>query len=310
MSTSLLFHNVLDDELFSKIGYVSQPLSGQYIDENNEERDLTIEPLEGQETVFQIVDPKVNWDPDIHNLILNQEIEIQNPMFLFNSNGGLVTADSKIGIAFRWYSKDSNQYNVYPFGSISYEDKNNKFLQLNIKIPRGSLRGKVTFDIILYLLEKGPAMSNIVTGTVLGVLERKQILLDGDASMFPIVEVNDPLKPLWWVICNFDEPLIDPFNTENVAIVINTGHKHAKHLKIERGLASSPLLLEIVANGLQLIVQNVKDSGDWEEIQKNHSEPGSIGEAIYYFINTFSWDLSSPENLARSIREDFDSRFK
>ena len=309
MSSTLLFHNVLDDELFSRIGYIPQPLSGQYIDENNEVIDLTIEPLEGQEKVFQIVDPKVNWDPDIHNLMLYQEIEIQNTKFLFNSDG-LVTADSEIGVAFRWYSKDSNQYNVYPIGRITNNEIHNKFLNLNIEIPSGSLSGKVTFDIIFYLAKKGPTMSNIVTGTVLGVLERKQILLEGDASMFPIVEVDDSLKPLWWVICNFDEPVVEQFNTENIAIVINMGHKNAKHLKIEKGLTSSPLLLEIIANGLQIIVQKIKESGDWDLIQQNHSEPGSIGEAIYYFINTFSWDISSPENLARSIREDFDNRFK
>ncbi|WP_449540454.1 hypothetical protein [Ferdinandcohnia sp. Marseille-Q9671] len=308
MSSSILFHRVLDDQLFQKIGYMPQPLKGCYINELFEEIDLSIEPLEGQEKVYQLADPKVHWDPDIHNLILSQEIVIANPMFLFNT-GGLVTSDSVIGVALRWYSKDSSQYNVFPAGEISYSDVSNKVININVEIPEGNLRGKVTFDIVLYLAKQGLSMKNAVAGTILGVLENKQIIFDGESSIFPIVEVNDPKKPLWWVTCDIDEPLYDRFTEDNVAIVINTGHKNSRLLKIEKGIGSSPILMEIIATGLQIIIEKVKESGDWQQILTNKSEPGSIGQAIYYFVNTFNWDVTSPENLAKSIREDFDKRF-
>ena len=105
--------------------------------------------------------------------------------------------------------------------------------------------------------------------------------------------------------------MYDKFDEDNVAIVLNKGHRHARNLKTEKGIGSSPLLLEIIATGIQTIIEKAKLSGEWQQIRNDDgNQPGSIGEAIYYFINTFSWDTTSPENLLKSIREDFDKRFK
>jgi hypothetical protein len=309
MSGGIPFHNILNEKLYNKIGFTSQPVKAFYINEEKEKIEMSLEPIEGQENLYQIVDPKVNWDPEIHNLELKQIFEIQNPGFLFG-NGGLVDPESILGIAVRWYSKESQQYYVYPVGEIANFDNQVKEYKIDINIPKGTLRGKVTFELVLYLKYLSSHTTNIVPGTILGVLENIQILFDGESSIFPIVETNDPSKPLWWVVCNFDDPLSDPFGDENIKIVINSGHRHYKNIKIEKGIGSSPLLVEILASALQLIIEKVKSTGEWEQILRNESEPGSIGEAVYYFINTFGWDYSTPESLARSIREDFDQRFK
>lgn len=269
---------------------------------------MTAEKIEGLEKTFKLTDQKVSWDPDIHDLQLQKKIDIVNPQFLFGEKG-LVATNGTVGIAFEWYSRDSSLRQVNKTVEIRSDYISPLSIQINVSIPKGMLRGKVTFDIVLYLIEDEKNKYS-VPGTVLGNLEDFDIVFDGDSSSFPIVEVNEPSKPLWWVNCDFTDPLYDRFTTDNASIVLNRGHKLARQLKIEKGLGSSPLLLEILASGLQLIIEKAQLSGDWALIMKDQSDPGSIGQAIYYFINTFSWDISSPERLARSIRADFDTRFK
>jgi hypothetical protein len=308
VTTSILFHNVLSENTFDKIGFTSQPFFASYLNEEYEEVKMSVELLEGQENTYEIVDPKVHWDPERHDLNLQQDIEIQNPSFLFGEDG-IVEAGAKLGIAFRWFSKDSAQRRVTPIGEIIPDKYSPLEFNIDVSIPRGTFRGRVTFEVILYLLEAGE-YGRVVPGTVLGILESTQLLFDGESSLFPIVEVTDSSKPLWWVTCDFDDPLYDQFSEENVSIVLNTGHKLSRNLKIEKGISSSPLLVEIIASGLQIILDKVKGMGEWEQILNGESEHGSIGEAIFYFVNTFGWDTTSPEKLARSIREDFDKRLK
>ncbi|MCA1063881.1 hypothetical protein QTG56_01465 [Rossellomorea sp. AcN35-11] len=308
MTTSILFHNVLSEDTFDKIGFSSQPFNASYLNEEYEEVHMSVELIEGQENTYEIVDPKVHWDPEKHDLNLQQDIGIQNPSFLFGEHG-IVEAGAKLGVAFRWFSKDSSQRRVSHVGVITFDKYSHLELEIDVNIPKGTFRGRVTFEVILYLLEAGD-YGHVVPGTVLGTLESTQMLFDGESSLFPIVEVKDPSKPLWWVTCDFDDPLYDQFSEENVSIVLNTGHKLSRNLKIEKGISSSPLLVEIIASGLQIIIEKVKGMGEWEQILSGESEHGSIGEAIYYFVNTFGWDTASPEKLARSIREDFDKRLK
>jgi hypothetical protein len=308
LTTSILFHNVLNENIFNKIGFSSQPFYASYLNEEYEEVQMSVELIEGQENTYEIVDPKVHWDPEKHDLNLQQDIEIQNPSFLFGEDG-IVEADAKLGAAFRWFSKDSAQRRVTPIGVITSDKYSHLELDINVNIPKGTFRGRVTFEVIFYLLEAGE-YSHAVPGTVLGTLESTQLLFDGESSLFPIVEVKDPSKPLWWVTCDFDDPLYDQFSEENVSIVLNTGHKLSRNLKIEKGISSSPLLVEIIASGLQIIIDKVKGMGEWEQLLNGESEQGSIGEAIFYFVNTFGWDTTSPEKLAKSIREDFDKRLK
>lgn len=308
MSTSILFHNVLNESVYDKIGFTTQPFVASYINEEYEEINMSVEPVDGLENTYEILDPKVHWDPERHELNLQQDIEIQNPSFLFGE-GGIVENDAKLGVAFRWYSKDSAQRKVVPIGEITAERNSSLQLNIDVNISKGMFRGRVTFEVILYLLEAGKN-GRAVPGTVLGILESAQILFDGESSLFPIVELNDPAKPLWWVSCEFDDPLYEKFSEENVSIILNKGHRLSRNLKIEKGISSSPLLVEIIASGLQIIIEKVKDMGEWEQILNGESENGSIGEAIFYFVSTFGWDTASPEKLARSIREDFDKRLK
>lgn len=306
MSTILSFHKELDEVLFQKIGYTEQPLQATYINESGELIEMEVSLEEGQENTFQLLDPKVHWDPEIHEVEFHFEFEIENPRFLFGKNG-LTDDEGILGVAIRWYSRDSAQMRIEPVATLKSTDSN-FYHKKNLKIEKGILRGKLTLEVILYMHQPSPNQ-HIVGGTILGTLGSTNILIDGNSSMFPILEIDDPSKPLWWVECNFEDALYDSFTDDNVSIILNVGHRHARQLKLDKGIGSSPLLIEILASGIQTIIEEAKNAGDWEDILNNKSEPGSIGEAIYYFVSVFSWDTSSPKTLLKSIREDFDKRF-
>ncbi|KAB8125582.1 hypothetical protein F9U64_22375 [Gracilibacillus oryzae] len=307
MSTLLTFYKNLDDDLFQKIGYSEQPIRASYINEENELIEMEVALEEGQENTFHLLDPKVHLAADVHDVNLNFELEIENPQFLFGPNG-LSDEDGVLGIAVRWYSRDSAQMKIQPVSTLTASDEH-FYNETELTIEKGIIRGKLTIEIILYMAQPGIKQKQIASGTVLGTLHSTLILIDGNSSMFPILEVDDPSRPLWWVECNFEDPLYDSFTDDNVAIIINIGHRNARHLKLEKGIGSSPLLLEILATGMQIIIEEAKETGEWDDILRNRSEPGSIGEAIYYFTNMFLWDISSPKKLLKSIRDDFNGRF-
>ncbi|MCP3027017.1 hypothetical protein [Halobacillus sp. A5] len=313
MNTSIFFHRIIDEKLFNKIGFTSQPFTAFYKNEDGEEIHMKTEPVEGQVGTQQIVDPRIQWDPAVNNISLNKEMILLNPEFLFGENG-IASEEEMLGVAIRWFSRESSQRRVIPLTEFSVRDKGPLSFVADFEIEEGIVRGNVTFETFIYVAKVTTtdySNRSARDGITLGTLESTNIMLDGDASMFPIVEVNDSSQPLWWVECNFTEPLYDQFAEENVAIVLNMGHKFSKKLLLENGINSSPLFTEIIASGLQIIIERVKESGDWPSILINrNTEPGSIGEAVFYFINTLNWDIGSPESLAKSIREDFDSRFK
>lgn len=39
-------------------------------------------------------------------------------------------------------------------------------------------------------------------------------------------------------------------------------------------------------------------------------EQGSVGQALYYFMETLGWDLSTPEAVSLSVRKFFDQRMQ
>lgn len=297
MSNTLLFHKSLTSEMISQIGYQEQPSKGYYFSQG-EEIEIDIVALDDSLSSYKIEDPRVIWDPEIHEINFIKQIEIAHPQFLFGDDG-LVDEQESVGIALRWYSKESSMVVVKEVASISVKDLS---VEINIeeKIESGILRGNVTFEIIL--VDK-------IIGRILGTLSNQTIVLDGNSSLFPIQEVEYKGEPLWWVTLNYSDPMVDEFDLSNVAISLNFAHKNAKHLKLDKGVKSSPLLVEIISSALEIIINDVKESQDWISIMNNESDEGSIGAIVHYFINTFEWDVSSPALLAKSIREDLDTRF-
>src|SRR5699024_10668208 len=126
--------------------------------------------------------------------------------------------DSVLGIAIRWHSRDSAQMQIIPIATLSAFNSN-LHKETEIGIEKGVIRGKLTLEVILYMQQPSLNQNQIASGTVLGILGSNIILIDGNSSIFPILEIDDPSKPLWWVECNFEDPLYDLFIDDNASVI-------------------------------------------------------------------------------------------
>ncbi|MGP3739601.1 hypothetical protein ACTWKB_13250 [Bacillus sp. 4A_MP2] len=148
-------------------------------------------------------------------------------------------------------------------------------------------------------------------GTILGKLVEWAIILDGSGSTFPIVLVNEPDKPLWYVDFNYTEPLVEPFDKEYIAIYLNKAHVAFPSIQNPKTKLDQTLYVEFLASALQLILQNLMECPDWYDIQDGRNcEEGSIGQVMHYFKTTLNWDFDTPEKLAMSLRKDLETRVK
>ena len=93
-------------------------------------------------------------------------------------------------------------------------------------------------------------------------------------------------------------------------MIFNQAHPNYRLLKIENGMNGSPFLSDVIASALQVIISKTIDTlGSVEALDNvDYASPGSILDAVHYFISTFGWDPHSPERLAETIRLDFDRR--
>ncbi len=312
MQNTISLYRYLDEKLLNKIGYEVEPVIFSHTSEEEERLFFLEEDGEERLDVYLMNDKEGIWDPGIHDLTVRQWCSIEMPRFLFGSSG-IATEDSCIGIAVSWYSRTSALRGIKPLSSFKSNVLGPKEFDLEVTFKKGQLRGAVVIETILYLKKSGQQTESgfaTETGTVLGILDRKVLFFDGEGSEFPIVEIEDPAKPLWWVECNWTDPLTDLFDTDNVRIYLNQKHRYSKEINFRKGIGQTPLLIEILASAFQIIISELSQGTEWTDIKLGQNfEKGSIGEAIYYFLSTFDWDTSSPEKLAKTIREGLYSRF-
>lgn len=313
MSEIISSYPVLQEEGLARIGYISEKPKCRYVD-GYEEFDLQLDGNENSMSYTgKLKDPRCTWYPDTHNLILSKNCQITSAYHLFGV-GGVAASDSVLGLALRWISTKSDERGVIPFGEITRKDSAVAF-NVEVKFERGKLKGSLKYQTILYLKEAASPSPNEgcysqQPGTVLGVLDHGELYVDGNGSIFPIVTVSLPGKPLWQVYFNDTaNPLQDAFDSENVEIRLNKAHPNYDALKIESSLAESSLFVEVLSSAMMVIVEAAKElcEEDWDEVMNGYGyESGSIAEAIHYFHSKLQWDMSSAPALSSSIREFFE----
>lgn len=315
MNNEILFHKQLNEKLFMKIGYEAEPYSFSYF-YNGITKKMNInqsQEIEHKREQIFIQDEEGIWEPDKYNLIIEKKVYINNPSFLFTENG-IAAPDAVLGVALNWFSKSSNQRGITKIGSITRGQNLPFSAELKQVFEKSQLNGEITLEIVIYLEKAAKfqaAWYSSQSGTLLGTLDTQLVILDGSGSSFPILEVVAPSMPLWFVTFNFTDLLTDPFTEEFVCINLNSSHKNFKYIDDKKGDFSAPMLIEVLAAALQVIVQKTLDSPERENIINGMNlEDGSIGQAVYYFLKTFNWDASSPEKLAETIRKDLESRIE
>lgn len=262
-------------------------------------------------------DPRGVWAAETFGLNVLRVFKFADYSVFFGSKG-LAAKNAEIGLALSWISTGSDCRGVLPLGSF-YQNETPEEVFVEHYFDRDLLKGSLILDIIIYLKNSGIQEEDEKhlakkIGTVLGTLSHCEFFIDGDGSFFPIAEVNEPGRPLWWVDYNDGaDPFTDMFTENNVAVYFNAAHPNYRALKIGSSLKDSPLFLEVISTALMIIIDSVKSNAgpDWDLIISGEDfDSGSIAQAINYFVNKLEWDITSPVNLSNSIRAFFDKNLQ
>lgn len=311
MAANISLFPIINDELLGKIRYQTTPYELYYINEDQEFL-LRTEEIKGSAMIHKIVDDDGIWSPDDFNFCIRRKYNIRTYQCLFGENG-IACNDAILGIALMWTSSDSKQRGIIPIGDIKNSAKDIDLI-LNYEFSKAQLRGLIEFTTIIYIKTVGkPSLKEEHLaneyGYLLGELDKFTIKLDGEGSVFPIYEINEPRQPLWYVKCEWDDPTYEKFS-DCISININRAHKNYKFLDKTKRTFNEQLLKEIMSSALILIITKLKEQGNYWDVTINGDDlqSGSVSEAIYYFINTLEWDVSTPEAISLSIRKFFDQR--
>ena len=260
------------------------------------------------------------WNVDTSDICFSNKIVIDHYRNLFGPSG-IACKSAKLGLSVAWSSADSRQRGTKKIGTFSVnandyksdEDKTTAEIGFDISFHAASLRGDVSFSIVIYVDKAGvpePGENHLanVEGFILGTIDSFTIRLDGTGSVFPVFEIYDKNKPLWYVRCDWVDPLSDSFS-ENVSININTAHKEYKYLDQTQKTFCKQLLVEVMSSAVCCIIEEARGSVYWDQIIDDDThEHGSVAEVIRYFKDALGWDLSSPKTVSLSSRSFFDGR--
>ncbi len=311
MAANIALFPMINDELLGKIRFQTSTYELFYI-RDDQEFPLCAEEVESSVTVHKVIDEEGIWSPDDYNLGVRRRYSLRTYQCLFGENG-IACKNAVLGLALMWTSADSKQRGVLPIGDIENSARDLE-LTLNHEFTLAQLRGEVEFTTVIYIKSAGTPLWDEEHlgneyGCLLGELDRFIIKLDGTGSVFPIYEIQEYGQPLWYVKCDWDDPTYEPFS-ECVSININTAHKNYKYLDKTKRTFDEQLLKEIMASALNIIITKLKEQDNYWEATTigDDLHSGSVSEAVYYFINSLEWDVSTPEAMSLTIRKFFDQR--
>lgn len=312
MANDILLYPSLNEEFINKIRFQKQKYMFFYTDKNDDEYELLDEPTEAFSSKYCIKDENGIWTQDDNNLGLRRKYCLRTFQCLFGPKG-LACQNAKLGLAIQWTSPNSRQRGVIRIGEFCSTDQIIEAEAEKI-FGKAQLRGEVTFTTILYIAKAGEPNENEshlanTNGYILGELDSFIIKLDGSSSAFPVYEVAEPGQPLWYIKCDWLDPTVDSFS-DSVSINLNTAHKNYAFIDRNEKVFDSQLLAEIMASAIMLIIEKVRlEPGYWDQImQGDNLETGSVGQAIYYFMDALEWDLSTPDSVSLCARKFFDQR--
>ena len=269
-----------------------------------------------EDNTFQLIDNYGMWNPSDNNLEISGKIHLQNINELFGESG-VACHNAKIGIGIRWTSSQSRQRGIIKVVSLSKGDLGGDFAYSYV-FEAGRLRGDIKFDLIFYIEKAGsPSVNEMhlanIPGTVIGTYNEYSFVLslDGMGSMFPIYEKEMPNKPLWNVVCDWDNPASDAFS-EYVYINFNTAHKNYCYINsLDTEHYNPQVVVEIMTQAIFSIMSTLKENEEeWNEmLEGNGLSKGSVSYVINYMINSLGLSVETSADLLYSLREKLEGKF-
>jgi len=133
------------------------------------------------------------------------------------------------------------------------------------------------------------------------------IIVDGQTSIFPIYEEENPDSSLWRFKCNVEDIFEDEFSTENLAIIINRLHPSYPLLNPKEKSYMKSFFVEVVSSALSMLIIEIK-KGSTIDLNNNGAQ-GSVLVALRYFNSLGIKINGTNEELITSVKQFFDKRY-
>lgn len=321
MSSPLFLYPSLTDDIKDSGIFQAKEYVFSYIGQDDIEKQLNYEVAEYASSVNCLKTDGV-WSAEKYNLCVTRTIAVKKFRDLFGPKG-LACKNAELGISLVWKSHDSRQRGAEPI--LTFGVKNSDFNdehdhtfaegEVDFSFPCAKLRGDVILSTVLYIAKSGTPEDNEThlaneEGFILGEFDSFILRLDGTGSLFPVYEVYEKDMPLWYVRCDWTDPLFDSFS-ETVSININIAHKNYKYIDRAQNSFCQQLLVEIMSSALCCIIEKLRSENYLDQILgEDEVEKSSVAEVVRYFFNALDWDFSAPNKLSVSTRMFFDERMK
>ena len=230
------------------------------------------------------------------------ECRTKNVSATYSENDTIYELSCKDDVGLVWRSRSSSLRGANRIAQFSSKSGNIRF-RFKKEFPVASIRGNIDISLELYVISSG---SNrlLTSGSTLGEIDSFTLILEGIGSTFTVFEKSAPGEPLWSVDCDWDDPEYNQFS-ESVRVTINTAHP--AWICSADDEVRKELLKEIMASSMQVIISELEPD---EYNPASEYEPGSVSNAIVYFISRAKVDLSTPSTIASSIRTYLDKSMK
>ena len=256
-------------------------------------------------------DDDSEWLPNNDKLLLNVSFKMNNVKKLFG-NKAFCYQDTILGIGLEWKAHDSRLKNCIKIGEFDKQNDNIVFKKENILI--NDVYSNISFKIIIYVVKPGTFDYYNYYGNKEGLIlfsnTELNLLMKGNASMFPIEYIISPSGPLWDVV-NDNVSLEDDFDLENIRIRINTAHKSFKYIDIKNiDNFNEDMFNDVVSSALTLMILSIKESCQVSSFEFDDDiERGTVAQALLYFRDTLNFKINnSATELANSIKVFLDKR--
>lgn len=257
-----------------------------------------------KEDIIALNEHDENWSPNNHELSLGVTLSVEKPYLLFGKNS-ITAASNKIGLACHMYSKESHFQKTVPIDYIR-NVRNKIEIDFKYEFPPSSLRGHIYFEFFIYLAEKNEVAKYQAdrVGMILNEenVYELELIVDGDASVFPMTEFEEKDGPLWklekyWVDAN--DAI---FDSSNVNLSLNTQHPLFDQVQKGKTRVSRAMMGDIMIQAMTQIIQQVILIEN-NSLDENDIYPNSIMAAVKYWIDTFDIkDVSSIFSISNSLR--------
>ncbi len=299
-----LYPTIPEEDIFAHIN--SKVISFSYIT-NNIEIDLI--PNEEIKNEIILNDATDDWSMEEYGFTVRIKI-LFKPIIDFKSK--YISRGTKISLALEWSSAKSKVRSVEVLGALN--EFESTIIDKKVNFSKNLFRGNIDIKLILFISSPGHPVKGEehfanITGLVVGEFNKTKIILDGHASLFPILLINNSSLPLWKIELITDDPYNEPFS-ESFSVYLNQAHPDYKYINTISVDYNTGFLREVLSSIIIQLIIKLKNEGLLNNLSQVITSGDSLIDAMIRYQNDFGWSFDSIEIIHEEVKLFFDKEFK